>query len=74
MKIKCITYEQDRLNHFIALKEQAQKQYDRLYKRFKDSPYLFEGTTILSDAGRELQFYTDVVAMLEQEKNNEQAD
>ena len=66
IEIEVITYEQDRFNHFINLMEKAQKQYDRLYKRYKDSPYLFEGTTLLSDAGRELQFYKDVIAMLEQ--------
>lgn len=66
VEIEVITYEQDRFNHFINLMEKAQKQYDRLYKRYKDSPYLFEGTTLLSDAGRELQFYKDVIAMLEQ--------
>ena len=66
IEIEVITYEQDRFNHFINLMEKAQKSYDRLYKRYKDSPYLFEGTTLLSDAGRELQFYKDVIAMLGQ--------
>jgi hypothetical protein len=70
-EIKVITYEQDRLNHFIDCMEKAQKKYDRLYKRYKNSPYLFEGTTLLSDAGRELQFYKDVVAMLEQDNRKQ---
>ena len=43
----------------------AQKRYNRLFKIFKDEPYLSEGTTIVSDAGRETQFYHDVVEMLE---------
>ena len=63
-KIEVITYEQDRLNYFTDLMEKAQKSYDRLYKKYIDSPYLFDGTTILSDAGRELSFYKDVVDML----------
>jgi hypothetical protein len=66
IEIEVITYEQDRFNHFINLMEKAQKSYDRLYKRYKDSPYLFEGTTLLSDAGRELQFYKDVIVVLGQ--------
>ena len=66
IEIEVITYEQDRLNHFIDLMEKARKKYDGLYKRYKESPYLSEGTTLLSDAGRELQFYKDVIAMLEQ--------
>lgn len=71
IEIEVITYEQDRFNHFINLMEKAQKSYDRLCKRYKDSPYLFEGTTLLSDAGRELQFYKDVIAMLGQSNQNQ---
>jgi DNA-directed RNA polymerase subunit RPC12/RpoP len=70
-EIKVITYEQDRLNHFIDRMEKAQKKYDRLYKRYKDSPHLSEGTTLLSDAGRKLQFYKDVIAMLEQDNRKQ---
>jgi hypothetical protein len=65
MKIKVITYEQDRLEHFTNLKEKAQKTYNRLYKKFKDAPYLSAEATTLSDAGREVQFLADVVEMLE---------
>jgi phage FluMu protein Com len=66
IEIEVITYEQDRLNYFTDLMEKAQKSYDRLYKKYKDSPYLFDGTTFLSDAGKELSFYKDVVEMLKQ--------
>lgn len=65
MKIKVITYEQHRLEYFTNLNEKAQKTYNRLYKKFKDAPYLSAEATTLSDAGREVQFLADVVEMLE---------
>lgn len=64
--IKSITYEEERLYFFVDQVSLAQKRYDRLYKTFKDAPYLSEGTQFLSDAGRELQFYKDVVEMLDE--------
>ena len=64
-QIEVITYEQDRLNFFVDQVSLAQKKYDRLFKTFKDAPYLSEGAQFLSDAGRELQFYKDVVEMLD---------
>ena len=65
LSIEVITYDKDRLNYFTALLKKAQKKYDRLYKKFENSPYLWEGTERLNDAGRAVQFYRDVVAMLE---------
>lgn len=65
-EIKVITYDQERLNYFTDLMKKAQKRYDRLYKKFANSPYLWEETELLNDAGRELQFYKDVIALLEQ--------
>ena len=64
-KIEVITYEQDRLNFFVNLMQKAQEKYKRLFKKFKDAPYLSEEAQILSDAGRETHFYGDVVEMLE---------
>ena len=64
-QIEVITYEQDRLYFFVDQVSLAQKKYDRLFKTFKDAPYLSEGAQFLSDAGRELQFYKDVVEMLD---------
>ena len=64
-QIEVITYEQDRLYFFVDQVSLAQKKYDRLFKTFKDAPYLSEGAQFLSDAGRELQFYKDVVEMFD---------
>ena len=64
-RIEVITYEQERLNFFTKAMNLAQKRYNRLFKIFKDDPYLSEGTTMVSDAGREMHFYHDVVEMLE---------
>ena len=64
-QIEVVTYEQDRLYFFVDQVSLAQKKYDRLFKTFKDAPYLSEGAQFLSDAGRELQFYKDVVEMLD---------
>ena len=64
MEIKVITYDQERLNYFTDLMKKAQKRYDRLYKKFANSPYLWEETELLNDAGREVQFYKDVIALL----------
>jgi hypothetical protein len=64
-QIEVITYEQDRLYFFVDQVSLAQKKYDRLFKTFKDAPYLSEGAQFLSDAGRELQFYKDIVEMLD---------
>jgi hypothetical protein len=65
IEIKSITYEEERLYFFVDQVSLAQKKYDRLYKTFKDAPYLSEGAQFLSDAGRELQFYKDVVEMFD---------
>ena len=64
-QIEVVTYEQDRLYFFAEQVSLAQKKYDRLFKTFKDVPYLSEGAQFLSDAGRELQFYKDVVEMFD---------
>lgn len=65
IEIEVITYEQDRLYFFVDQVSLAQKKYDRLFKTFKDAPYVSEGAQFLSDASRELQFYKDVVEMFD---------
>lgn len=65
IEIKSITYEEERLYFFVDQVSLSKKKYDRLYKTFKDAPYLSEGARFLSDAGRELQFYKDVVETLD---------
>lgn len=64
-QIEVITYEEDRLNYFTELMKKAQKRYLRLFKKYKNAPYLSEESQMLSDAGREAQFHGDVVEMLE---------
>lgn len=68
-KIEVITYEEDRLNYFTELMKKSQKRYKRLFKKFRNAPYLSAESEMLSDAGRETQFHGDVVEMLE--KKNE---
>ena len=63
--IEVITYEQDRLNYFTDLMQKAQIRYSRLFRIYKDAPYLSEEAQKVSDAGREAQFHGDVVEMLE---------
>lgn len=61
-----ISYEDERLGFFVDQRRVAQKRYDRLEKQIKpDEPYLSERRQLLSDCGRELSFYNDVIEMLE---------
>lgn len=69
MEIKTITYEEERLLYFMEKMEKAKKRYERLHKTYQDESYLSEESQKLADAGRELRFYEDVVALL---KANEQ--
>jgi hypothetical protein len=70
--IEVITYEEDRLNYFTNLMQKSLKKYEKLFKKFKDAPYLSEEFQTLSDAGREVQFYQDIIEMLETGGMNEQ--
>lgn len=65
MQIEEITYERERLDFFTELMKHAQTRYNLLHRRFKDAPYLSEAHQTLSDMGREIQFFGDVVEMLE---------
>lgn len=65
IEIEVITYEQERLNYFTDLMNKANNKFNRLFKKYKDAPYLSEEFQRLSDAGRGAEFYKDVVKMLE---------
>jgi hypothetical protein len=65
VQIESITYERERLDFFTELMKLAQTRYNLLHRRFKDAPYLSEAHQTLSDMGREIHFFGDVVDMLE---------
>ena len=59
------SYKDERLGFFTDQRKLVQKRYDRLEKQIKpDEPYLSERVQTLSDCGRELSFYNDVIEML----------
>lgn len=61
-----ISYADERLGFFADQRKLVQKRYDRLEKQIKpDEPYTSERREFLSDLGRELSFYNDVIEMLE---------
>ena len=61
-----ISYEDERLGFFADQRRVVQRRYDRLEKQIKpDEPYTSERREFLSDCGRELSFYNDVIEMLE---------
>lgn len=72
--IKTISYEEERLGFFIDQQKVVQRRYKRLEKSlFPDEPYLSEKRQLLSNCGRELSFYNDIINMLQSElqyKNN----
>ena len=64
--INVISYEDERLGFFVDQRRAAQKKYERLEKQLKlDSGYLSAEVEALSDCGRKLSFYNDVIEMLE---------
>lgn len=65
MQIKVVTYEEEKLVFFVTQMQLAKKRYDRIFKTFKNAPYGSEGSIFLADSARELQFYVDVVEVLE---------
>ena len=66
VEIKEISYKDERLGFFADQRKLVQKRYDRLEKQIKpDEPYTSERREFLSDCGRELSFYNDVIEMLE---------
>lgn len=69
--IKSISYEEERLSFFIDQQKVVQKRYKRLEKGLSpDEPYLSERRHLLSECGRELSFYNDVISMLQDELHN----
>ena len=70
MKLKAITYEEERLQFFTERMNQAQKKYHKLFKQFHNAPYLSDEYTQLCDAERESNFYCDIVEILERSNNN----
>ena len=65
MNIKTVTYEEDRLCYFLEQRKIILKRYNRL-KRTKSLmiPGSDELDKQLSDLGREISFYDDVIEML----------
>ena len=69
VEIKEISYKDERIGFFANQRKLVQKRYDRLEKAIKpDEPYMSERRQFLSDCGRELSFYNDVIEMLESER------
>lgn len=68
VEIKEIPYKNDRLGFFVDQRRAVQKRYDRLEKAItSDEPYMSERRQFLSDCGRELSFYNDIIEMLEED-------
>ena len=67
VEIKVPTYKEDRLSFFVDKRKKVQRRYCQLEKTIKDAPYLSDLTQIMSDCGRELSFYNDVIEMLEKD-------
>ena len=71
-KLVTVTYAEDRLRHFEQERTRAKWRYEVVMQSLKDAkphePWCDEE---ISDAGRTLQFYDDVVAMLKSEMEKE---
>lgn len=66
VEIRETSYNDERLGFFADQRKLVQKRYDRLEKQIKpDEPYTSERREFLSDLGRELSFYNDIIEMLE---------
>ena len=70
VEIKTITYEEERFNYFLEQRNRMQRSFERWEKILekKDLPYLSEDIQWLSDLGRELSFYNDIIDMLDELK------
>lgn len=76
-KIEVMTYEEERFNYFLEQRNRIQRRYERWEKIIEkqDLPYLSEDIRQLSELGRELNFYNDVIDMLEKKaKEDEEND
>jgi hypothetical protein len=74
LNLVVVTYAEDRLMHFEQERDRVRQEYEAAVKerRNNEKPYLWTETE-LSDAGRMLQFYDDVVAMLKAEMDKQEA-
>lgn len=74
LKLVTVTYAEDRLMHFEQERDRVRQEYEAAVKerRNNEKPYLWTETE-LSDAGRTLQFYDDVVAMIKAEMEKQEA-
>lgn len=68
MKIKVVTYEEERLEFFTKKMRLAQARYNRLWKKYRDSHIMSDEHERMNNAGRESNFYCDVVELLEKEQ------
>lgn len=75
-EIEVITYEEERLNYFLEQRNRMQNRYERWAKIIdkQDLPYLSEDLQMLSELGRELSFYNDVIDLLKQKEKNDKVD
>lgn len=72
--IKSISYEEERLSFFIDQQKVVQKRYKRLERGLSlNEPYLSERRHLLSECGRELSFYNDVIDMLLEKLQNKES-
>lgn len=71
-KLVAVTYAEDRLRHFERERTRAKWRYEAVVQSLKDvKPHEIWHEEEISDAGRTLQFYDDVVAMLKAEMEKE---
>lgn len=67
-QLKEVTYKEERLGFFADQRRAVQRRYKRLEKLVKpEDSYLSESRRLLRDCAIELNFYDDVIAMLEED-------
>ena len=72
-KLVTVAYAEDRLRHFEQERTRAKWRYEGVMQSLKDAkPHEIWHEEEMSDAGRTLQFYDDVVAMLKAEMEKEE--
>ena len=73
LELVTVTYAEDRLRHFEQERARAKWRYEAVMQSLKDAkPHEIWHEEEMSDAGRTLQFYDDVVAMLKSEMEKEE--
>lgn len=72
-KLVTVTYAEDRLRHFERERTRAKWRYEAAMQSLKGAkPHELWHDEEMSDAGRTLQYYDDVVAMLKAEMEKEE--